>query len=68
MSFLLDEVLKFQLTMLVNMACFDAPLRSLMDSTMSPKMKTTKGERIGVRSLARNTLRVEGHVGARDGD
>jgi hypothetical protein len=33
----------------------DAPPSSLMDSTASPKMKTTKEEKIGVRSLARNT-------------
>ncbi len=39
----------------------DAPLDSLMDSTMSPKVKTMKG---GVRahSLAYNTLGVEGRV------
>ncbi len=39
----------------------DAPPSSLMDSTASPKMKTTKEEKIGVRSLARNTQGVEGH-------
>jgi hypothetical protein len=42
---------------------FDAPLDSLMDSTMNPKMKIVEGKRIGARSLARNTLGVEGHVG-----
>jgi hypothetical protein len=42
----------------------DAPLSSLMDSTMSPKVKTTEGKIVGVRSLARNTSRVEGHAGA----
>ncbi len=42
----------------------DAPLDSLMDSTASPKVKTTKGEGIEVHSLARNTLGVEGRVGA----
>jgi hypothetical protein len=31
---------------------------------MSPKMKTTKGERVGVRSLVRNISGVEGCVGA----
>jgi len=35
-----------------------------MDSTVSPKMKITKGEGIGVRSLACRTSRVKGHVGA----
>jgi hypothetical protein len=35
-----------------------------MDSTMSSKVKTTKEEGIGVRSLAHNTLGVEGHAGA----
>ncbi len=37
---------------------------SLMDSIVSPNVKTTKGEGIGARSLARNTSGVEGHVGA----
>jgi hypothetical protein len=41
-----------------------APPSSLMDLTMSPKMKTTEGEGVGVRSLARNILGVEGCVGA----
>jgi hypothetical protein len=35
-----------------------------MDSTMSPKVKTTKGEGIGVCSLARSTSGVEGRAGA----
>jgi len=35
-----------------------------MDSTLSPKVKTMEGERVGVCSLVRNTSRVEGHVGA----
>jgi len=35
-----------------------------MDSTVSPKVKTTEGEGVGVRSLACNTLGVEGCVGA----
>jgi hypothetical protein len=42
----------------------DAPPSSLMDSTMSPKVKTTKGEGVGVRSLAHNILGVEGRAGA----
>jgi hypothetical protein len=42
----------------------DALPSSLMDSTVSPKVKTTKGEGIGVRSLAHNTLRVKGRVRA----
>jgi hypothetical protein len=33
-----------------------------MDSVTSPKMKTTKGEGVGVCFLARNTLGVKGHV------
>jgi hypothetical protein len=37
----------------------DAPLNSLMDSTANPKVKTTKGERIGTHSPTRNTLGVE---------
>jgi hypothetical protein len=42
----------------------DAPLNSLIDSTMSAKVKTTKGEGVGVHSLAHSTLGVEGRVGA----
>jgi hypothetical protein len=43
---------------------YDAFPSSLMDSIVSPKVKTTKGEGVGARSLARNTLGVEGRVGA----
>jgi hypothetical protein len=42
----------------------DAPPSSLMDSNVNPNMKTTKGERVGACSLARNTLGVEGHAEA----
>jgi hypothetical protein len=35
-----------------------------MDSTVSPKMKIMEGEEVEARSLAHNTSRVEGHVGA----
>jgi len=35
-----------------------------MDSTTSPKVKTSEGEGIGARPLAHNTLGVEGCVGA----
>jgi len=35
-----------------------------MDSSASPKMKTTKRKGVKVRSLAHNTSRVEGCVGA----
>ncbi len=42
----------------------DAPLSSLIDSTMSPKVKTTKGEGVGAHSLVRSTSGVEGCVGA----
>jgi len=42
----------------------DAPLNSLIDSTTSPKVKTTKRKGVGVHSLARSTSGVEGHVGA----
>jgi hypothetical protein len=40
----------------------NAPLSSLMDSTMSPKVKTSEGEEIGACSLAHSTSGVEGHV------
>jgi hypothetical protein len=42
----------------------NTPSNSLIDSTMSPKVKTMEGERVGVCSLVRNTLGVERHVGA----
>jgi hypothetical protein len=42
----------------------DAPLHSLKNSNVNPKVKTTKEEGIGVRSLTPSTLRVKGHVGA----
>jgi hypothetical protein len=45
------------------MTNFDAPPSSLMDSTTSLKVKTTKGEGVGAHSLARSTLGVEGRVG-----
>jgi hypothetical protein len=35
-----------------------------MDSIMSPKVKTTKGEGVEMCSLARNIFGVEGRVGA----
>ncbi len=35
-----------------------------MDSTMSLKMKTSKGKGVGAHSLACNTSGVEGRVGA----
>jgi hypothetical protein len=41
-----------------------APLNSLIDSTTSPKEKIVEGERIGVRSLIRSILGVEGCVAA----
>jgi hypothetical protein len=47
-----------------NLIANDAHPNSLMDSTTNPKVKTIEGKGVGVRSLARNTLWVEGHVGA----
>jgi len=41
----------------------DVPSHSLKDSCVNPKMKTMKEEKIGLCSLARNTLGVEGRVG-----
>jgi len=35
-----------------------------MDSTISTKVTTTKGEGVGVHSLARNTSGIKGRVGA----
>jgi len=48
----------------MKMMIIDAPLSSLMDSIVSPKMKTLEREGIGVLSLVRNILGVEGHAGA----
>jgi hypothetical protein len=41
----------------------DAPPHSLKDLNASPKVKTTKEERVGVHSLACNTSGVDVHVG-----
>ncbi len=41
----------------------DTPPNSLMDSIASLKVKTTKGEGVGARSLAHSTLGVKGHAG-----
>ncbi len=41
----------------------DAPPSSLMDSTASPKVKTTEGKGIRICFLICNTLRVEGCTG-----
>jgi len=38
----------------------DAPPSSLMDSTMSPKVETIEGKRVGAHSLAYIILGVEG--------
>jgi hypothetical protein len=40
------------------------PLSSLMDSTASPKVKTTEREGVRARSLVRNASGVKGCVGA----
>jgi hypothetical protein len=37
---------------------FDAPPSSLMDSTMSPKMKIAEGKGVGAHSLIHNTSEV----------
>ncbi len=42
-------------------ASTNTPSNSLIDSTMNPKVKT-KGERVRVCSLVRNTSRVKGHA------
>jgi len=38
----------------------DAPLSSLMDSTMSPKVKTTEGEKVEACYLVSNIPRIRG--------
>ncbi len=42
----------------------DTAPSSFMDSTLSPNVKIMEGERVGARSLVRNTLRVKGCAGA----
>jgi hypothetical protein len=42
----------------------DTPPSSLMDSTVSPKVKTSEGKGVGVRSLIHSTSKVEGHARA----
>jgi len=42
---------------------YDAPSNSWINSTTNPKVKTTKGQGVGARSLVRNTSKVEGHDG-----
>jgi hypothetical protein len=49
---------------LVGIKLHGTPPSSLMDSTASPKVTTMEGEGIGVRSLACNTLGVDGCAGA----
>jgi len=41
------------------MSFIDAPLSSLMESIVSPKMKTSEGEGVGACSLARSISGVE---------
>jgi len=43
---------------------FDAPLSSSINSIVHPRVKTTEGEGVGVRSLTRSTLGVEGRARA----
>jgi hypothetical protein len=57
-------VVRFDKTCFLVQIRIDALPSSLMDSTVSPKVKTTKGEKVGARSLAHNILRVEGHARA----
>jgi len=40
----------------------DAPLNSWIDSIVSPKLKTSKGQGVGARSLVPSTSGVEGCV------
>ncbi len=41
----------------------DAPPSSMMDLTMSPKVKTTEEEEVEAHSLVHNTSGMEGHFG-----
>jgi hypothetical protein len=46
----------------------DAPPSSLMDSTVSSKVKTTEGEGVGAHFLVHSTLGVEGRAGVPEWD
>jgi hypothetical protein len=59
-----SKILSLKIYFLFRCLQGDAPPSSLMDSTASPKVKTIEGEGIGVRSLARSILGVEGHARA----
>ncbi len=48
----------------VGTSIIDTPSNSLMDSIANQKVKTTKGEGVGARSLTHNISRVKGHNGA----
>ncbi len=43
---------------------FDAPLNSLRDPKVGPKVKQHKKKKIRVRSLVHDTYKVRGHVEA----
>jgi hypothetical protein len=49
----------YNLLLYLEVISINAPPNSLKDSNESPKMKTTKEEGVGVRSLAQSTLRVK---------
>jgi hypothetical protein len=56
--------LTFFLAPFYDFLLIDAHPSSLMDSTAGPKVKTTEGERVEVRSLARSISRVKGRAEA----
>jgi hypothetical protein len=60
----LNHVPPCTIILMIMRAFIDAPPSSLMDLTTSLKVKTTKGERVGARSLACSTSGVKMHVGA----
>jgi hypothetical protein len=48
----------------VALSKIDAPANSWIDSTSTPKVKTTEGQGVRARSLAHSILGVEGRAGA----
>jgi hypothetical protein len=52
-----------QLRWSLRMGQYDAPSSSLMDSTVSPKMKTLERKIVKAHSMIRSTFGVEGRVG-----
>jgi hypothetical protein len=56
-------ILKCNIVVKIHFVGCEAPSNSWIDSTISPKVKTTEGQGVGAHSLAHSISGVEGHVG-----